>query len=228
MSTIVIVGAGEGLGLAIARAFGVNGFNVALISRTQSKLDSLADRLHDEGINARGFAADIMDRTKLTTAIGAAKDHFGGIDVLEFSPAPHNAPVAGLEMVDAASVTVENIAPQIEYYLYAAIAATQAVLPDMIARGSGTLLFTTGAGSVSPIPMMGNINAAAAALRNWAVNLHTPLRDHGVHVAHIAIGVYIGSGPEENSADVIARTYWDTYQSRDGAERIYTSSITEP
>lgn len=227
MTTIAIVGAGPGLGLSIAREFGSHGFKVALISRTQSKLDSLAQQLGAEGIEARGFAADIMQRDTLVAALEQASAHFGGIDVLEFSPAP-SSPVPGVEMADILTTTVDNTSPQIEYYLYAAIAAARQVLPEMSARGSGALLFTTGAGSITPLPMMGNINAAAAALRNWAVNLHTPLREQGIHVAHIAIGVYIDSGSPETSPDTIAATYWDAYQSRDGAERVYTLEVTQP
>ncbi len=52
MPTIAIVGAGPGLGLAIARTFGREGFSVALIARTQDKLDRLAADLGAEGITA--------------------------------------------------------------------------------------------------------------------------------------------------------------------------------
>lgn len=227
MSTIAIVGSGPGLGLSIAREFGVHGFAVALISRTQAKLDALVEQLAAEGIDARGFAADIMQRDALVEALQQASAHFGGIDVLEFSPAP-SSPVPGVEMADILDTTVDNVSPQIEYYLYAAIAAARQVLPEMTQRGSGTLLFTTGTGSITPLPMMGNINAAAAALRNWAINLHAPLREKGIHVAHIAIGVYINSGTAQTSSDTIAKTYWDAYQSRDGAERVYALDVTTP
>ena len=220
MSTIAIVGAGPGLGLSIARVFGEQGFSVALISRTQSRLDQLSQALADEGITARGFAGDVMDRQSLAAALTAAKESFGSIDVLEFSPAPHTS-VPGVEMVGALDVTVDTMAPQIEFYLYSAIAAVREVLPEMMERGSGTLLFTTGGGSVSPIPMMGNINAAAAALRNWAINLNGALAGSGVHAAHIAINLLIDSGPEKAAAATIAALYWTAYQERDAAEHVH-------
>ena len=220
MSTIAIVGAGPGLGLAIARVFGEKGFSVALISRTQSRLDELAKTLGDEGIEARGFAGDVMDRDSLAAALTAAKETFGSIDVLEFSPAPH-APVPGLEMVGALDLTVDSMAPQLEFYLYSAIAAVREVLPEMLERHSGTLLFTTGGGSISPVPMMGNINAASAALRNWALNLNGALADSGVHAAYVAINLLIDSGPEKASAAAIAPLYWTAHQTRDTAEYLY-------
>ncbi|GID26712.1 SDR family NAD(P)-dependent oxidoreductase [Paractinoplanes brasiliensis] len=97
MPTIAIVGAGPRLGLSIAKVFGRNGFSVALVARTQDKLDRLAVELGESGIDAAGFAADIMDRPPLIAAFTGIKERFGTIDVLEFSPAPHN-PVPGITM----------------------------------------------------------------------------------------------------------------------------------
>src|SRR5690349_19037971 len=86
--SIVIVGAGPNLGLAVARRFGREGFAVGLISRTQSKLDDLARQLGEEGITAAGAAADIRDSDGLTAAIGALVGRLGAVEVLEYSPLP--------------------------------------------------------------------------------------------------------------------------------------------
>jgi NAD(P)-dependent dehydrogenase (short-subunit alcohol dehydrogenase family) len=220
MPTIAIVGAGPGLGLSIAKAFGAEGFSVALFARTQEKLDVLAGELAESGVEAQGFAADILDPSTLDSAFTAAKERFGGIDVLEFSPAPHN-PVPGLVSVGPLEATPENIQPQLDFYLYGAIAAAQQVLPEMLEKGTGTLLFTTGGGSISPVTMMGNVNAAAAALRNWVLNLHQAVAENGVYAAHVAISAWIGSGPPEADADAIAHSYWGLYQARDRAELHY-------
>lgn len=92
----------------------------------------------------------------------------------------------------------------------------------MLQAGAGTLLFTTGAGSVNPHPAMGTINAAAAALRNWVLNLHQVAAERGVYAAHVAIA-WIGSGPEAAEAGAIAKAYWDLYTARDQAELLYTA-----
>ncbi|MXP23535.1 SDR family NAD(P)-dependent oxidoreductase [Gordonia sp. HNM0687] len=221
MPTIAIVGAGPGMGLAIARTFGAHGFDVALISRTQKNLDALAAELAGEGITAKGFAADVCDHTALTGALRSAATEFGQIDVLEYSPVD----AAGTQMVSPSTASPADIQAQIEQQLYGAIAATQAVLPAMREAGSGTLLFTTGGGSVDPNPMLGNVNAAAAALRNWTLNLHKELADTGVQATHVAISVWIGDGPEgvpTASADQIAPVYWDLHIERDRAEHVFT------
>src|SRR5688500_683360 len=85
--TIAIVGAGPGMGLAIARTFGSRGFDVALVARNQAKLDSLVDQLAAQGITAAAFPADVLDHEALTQALKNAATRFGGIDVLEYSPA---------------------------------------------------------------------------------------------------------------------------------------------
>jgi NADP-dependent 3-hydroxy acid dehydrogenase YdfG len=220
--TIAIVGAGPGLGLAIARRFGREGFQVALIARTQSRLDAMAAGLAAEGIEAAGFAADVLDRPSLRAALTAATGRFGGIDVLEYSPAPHDGS-QDLAPVGVTQVTAENIQPQVEYYVYGGVAAAQAVLPGMLERGSGTLLFTTGASSLLVFPPMGNIGIGAAGLRNCVLALNAALADSGVYAAHVPLATWIGSGGPETRADTIAGVYWELYTSRDQAERLYST-----
>ena len=216
MSVIAIVGAGPGLGLSIARRFGREGFSVALISRTPDKLDRLVAELAASGIQAAGFAGDVLDPPTLA----AAADRFGPVDVLEYSPAPHGAP-SGLAMTDVLHATAENVQLQVEFYVYGAITAVQAVLAGMLERGRGTLLFTTGASSAVPMPPMGNVAIAAAGLRNYALALNAALADRGVYAAHVPLGVWIGSGGPETQPDTIAELYWDLYLSRDQPERLY-------
>ncbi|MFE2067641.1 SDR family NAD(P)-dependent oxidoreductase [Streptomyces sp. NPDC059467] len=224
MPTIAIVGAGPQLGLAIARTFGSHGHDVALISRNRAKLDDLAAKLAADGITAAAFPADVLDRDALTGALRAAAAHFGGIDVLEYSP------VGGFDSttLTAPSATEPaHVQHEMDFQLYGAIAATQAVLPAMRRAGVGTLLYTTGAGSIDPVPQVGNVNAAAAALRNWAINLHKELADSGVQAAHVGIDVSIGMSvvpgfptarPEE-----ISPVYWELHTThRDKAERVFS------
>jgi NAD(P)-dependent dehydrogenase (short-subunit alcohol dehydrogenase family) len=224
--TLAIVGAGPGMGLAIARTFGSRGFDVALIARTKEKLETLVDQLGQEGIKAAAFPADILDRASLTDALDAAKARFGGIDVLEYSPAPHS-PVPGFTMAAPSEVTVENLQLQIEYSFYGAVTAAQAVLPAMREAGAGTLLFTTGGGSVDPVPMLANINAAHAALRNWVINLNKELAGSGVYAGHVAISVWIGdSGPAGSptaTPEQIAPLYWDLHENRDRPEAVFSA-----
>ena len=219
MPVIAIVGAGPGLAQSIARRFGREGFTVALISRSPANLDTLTTELQRTGIEAAGFAADVRDRPSLTAALSAAADRLGPVDVLEYSPAARG----GLAMTDVLHVTAENVQAQVEFYVYGAITAVRAVLDGMLARGRGTLLFTTGASSAVTMPPMGNVGIAGAGLRNYALALHAALAGRGVYAAHVPLAVYIGSGGPETQPDTIAELYWDLYQTRDQPERLYSA-----
>ncbi|WP_330350926.1 SDR family NAD(P)-dependent oxidoreductase [Streptomyces sp. NBC_00582] len=223
MTSIAIIGAGPQLGLAIARTFGSQGFDVALISRSRQKLDTLVGKLAAEGIDATAFPADVLDHDALGKALQDAAVKFGGIDVLEYSP------VGGLSTVMTTPTQTEpaHVQHEIEFQLYGAITATQAVLPAMREAGSGTLLYTTGAGSIDPVPQVGNVNAAAAALRNWVINLHKELDGTGIQAAHVGIDVSIGTpavpGFPTAQPEEISPVYWDLHTTkRDQAELVFS------
>ncbi|MDX3645814.1 SDR family NAD(P)-dependent oxidoreductase [Streptomyces sp. MB09-02B] len=224
MTSIAIVGAGPQLGLAIARTFGSHGFDVALISRDRDKLDTLAAQLSEDGITAAAFPADVLDRESLTRALDDAAAHFGGIDVLEYSPV---GTLGSTTLTTPADSEPAHIQHEIEFQLYGAVTATRAVLPAMRQAGTGTLLYTTGAGSVAPVPQVANVNAAAAALRNWVVNLHKELDGTGVQAAHVGIDVSIGTSviPDFPTAqpEEISPVYWDLHSTRrDQAELVFS------
>ena len=223
MTSIAIIGAGPQMGMAIARTFGSQGFDVALISRNREKLDGLVATLTAEGITAAAFPADVLDHDALTQALKDAAARFGGIDVLEYSPLAMESTV----LASPAESDPSHIQHEIEVQLYGAMAATKAVLPAMREAGTGTLLYTTGAGSLDPLPMVGNVNAAAAALRNWVVNLHKELDGTGIQAAHVAIDVALGGSsidPALKAAkpEAVSSIYWEMHTTRrDEAEIVY-------
>lgn len=223
MPTIAIVGAGPGLGRSIAKRFGSGGFAVGLISRTQSNVDALADELTEAGITAAGFAADAADPAALSAAVEQINGRFGPVDVLSFSPSASGD--AGLRPVDITEVTLADVRPQLDFYLGGGIAAARLVLPAMIGRGAGTILFTTGGSSADPgmMPAFGNIAIGAGALRTYALSLHAAVAEKGVYVAHIPLSVWIGRGGPETQPDTIAEHYWEVSAAREGAEHPYVA-----
>ncbi|NUP52257.1 MAG: SDR family NAD(P)-dependent oxidoreductase [Catenulispora sp.] len=223
MPAIAIVGAGPGMGLAIARTFGSHGFDVALIARNRDKLHDLAGRLGAEGVTAAAFPADVLDPETLTRALKDAAARFDGIDVLEYSPA---GSIQSATLTTPSETGPADMQWAMDMLLFGAVAATRAVLPAMREAGAGTLLYTNGAGSIDPRPMLGNLNAAQAALRNWVLGLHKELAGTGVQAGHVAIGTWIGTdnppGVPTASAEEIAPLYWDLHTRRDEAERVFT------
>ncbi|MGW3343730.1 hypothetical protein ACWDA3_10500 [Nonomuraea rubra] len=94
-----------------------------------------------------------------------------------------------------------------------------AVLPGMLGRGSGTLLFTSGISAVHPLPFLGDIGVAAAALRNYALSLAEVLRGRGVHVGHVPISAAVAPGSPA-SPEAVAEAHWSLHTGRDRHEVI--------
>jgi NADP-dependent 3-hydroxy acid dehydrogenase YdfG len=214
---IAIMGAGPGMGLAIAKSFGAHGFKAALLSRSPEKLAPLATELARQGVEAAAFCANVLDYASVASGLEAVKQHFGRIDVLEYSPSDASLPLASVTQL-----THENAQIQIDFYAHGAIEAVNRVLPEMLERGSGTILFTTGASSIHPEhqhKMFGNVGPAAAWLRNWAHGLHAALGEKGVQVGHVAIGAWIGQPGAMPEA--IAPLYWELHSHRDEVEKVF-------
>jgi NAD(P)-dependent dehydrogenase (short-subunit alcohol dehydrogenase family) len=228
MPAIALVAAGGRLGLSLGKIFGAHGFDVALIARSKERLGELTEKLAAEGVTAVGFPADVTDRSTLAEALDSAAGRFGGIDVLHYA-APAAGNIAAVRSTGALDVTVNNLGPQMESICYGAITATRVVLPAMLAAGSGTLLYTTGASSVTPAPMFVCAGMAGAALRKWALTLNNALADKGIYAGHIAIGTWIAGTPGApegaslKEPDSIARLYWDLHTSRESADHLIST-----
>ena len=126
MTTIAIVGAGQGLGAAVARRFGAEGFSVGLISRNQARADALAAQLTREGIQAAGFAADVRDPAALAAALESVTETLGPIEVLQYSPLPQKD-----FMRPVMETTPADLVGPVEFSIYGPVAAVHQVVPGM-------------------------------------------------------------------------------------------------
>jgi NAD(P)-dependent dehydrogenase (short-subunit alcohol dehydrogenase family) len=213
-TSLLIVGAGPGLGFSVAKRFGREGFAVALISRSAKNLEALVADLANHGVEAAGFTADATDERSLRDAIASARARFGTLDVLEYSPAPDHDTV-----VDALSITPENARHHVGRSLFGAITAARAVLPEMLERGHGALLFTTGASAAVPIPSHASVGLGMSALRNYARVLHAALKGTGVFAGSLMVATRILKDTE-GDPDALADIYWHMYTDRDEVETI--------
>src|SRR5581483_824262 len=228
MPAIALVAAGSRLGLSLGKIFGGHGFAVALIARSTEHLGELTGKLAADGVTAAGFPADVTDRSALAAALDSAAGRFGGINVLHYS-SPGAGTAEVLRSTGALDVTVDNLAPQVETICYGAITATRAVLPTMLAAGSGTLLYTTGASSVTPAPVYVSTGMAGAALRKWVLTLNSALADKGIYAGHVAIGTWIAGTPGApegaplRQPDDLARLYWNLHTDRAPADHLVSA-----
>ena len=228
MPAIALVAAGDRLGLSLGKIFGGRGFDVALIARSAERLGELTEKLAAEGVTAAGFPADVTDRPALAAALDSAAERFGRIDTLHYS-SPGAGTAEALRGTGPLDVTVDNLGLQMESVCYGAVTATRAVLPAMLAAGTGTLLYTTGGSSVTPAPVFVSAGMAGAALRKWAVTLNRALADKGIYVGHVAIGTWIAGTPGApegaplKEPDDIARLYWDLHTRHEPADHLISA-----
>src|SRR5258708_37824450 len=151
--TIAVFGAGPGMGRAVARRFGREGFQVALVARNQDRVDAFHRELTADGIKAAGFAGDIADRDALPGMIEAITARFGPIDVLEYAP-------SGLDLPNVATAVREADAASFEFpldlLLRTPVTLIRHVLPGMLERGDCAVLFGLPVTASVPLPPFGN------------------------------------------------------------------------
>jgi NADP-dependent 3-hydroxy acid dehydrogenase YdfG len=210
MTTIAIVGAGPGLGAAIARRFGAEGFAIALISRDQSKLDRLAVELDAEDFTARGYAADVRDPEALAAALDQAARELGPIEVLEYSPLPQKE-----FLRPVLDTTIDDLTAAVEFSIFGPVTAVNQILDGMRALGRGTVLFANGSSAARPNPAVAGTSIAFAGEAAFATMLHDALRAENIHVGQLIIPGAIEPGHPQNDPGVLAQRLWEQHTRRD-------------
>ncbi|MGX1560075.1 SDR family NAD(P)-dependent oxidoreductase [Streptomyces sp. NPDC055506] len=211
MTTFALVGAGPGLGLATARRFGTAGHTVALVSRDARKLEELTAELARDGIEARGFAADVLDPASLTRALREASESLGPIEILQYSPVPRAD-----FMKPVLDTSADDLEAPLSFSVKGPVTAVNAVLPGMRALGRGTLLFVNGGSAVRPHPGRAGTSIAFAAESAYARMLHDALAPENIHAAQLIIPGAIRPDAEHSSPEVLARRLYDLHAERDG------------
>jgi NAD(P)-dependent dehydrogenase (short-subunit alcohol dehydrogenase family) len=203
MNTIAVIGAGRGLGAAVARKFGAEGFAVALLSRNQQHVDELAAELSGKGLDARGYAADVRDPKSLTAALHRAAQDLGPIEVLEYSPLPQKE-----FLRPVLETTTDDLAAAIEFSVYGPVTAVGQVLPGMRALGRGSILFVNGGSGARPNPKVAGTSIAFAGEAAYARMLHDTLASEAIQVGQLIIPGAIQIGHPTHDPDILAGRLW--------------------
>lgn len=217
-TTIAVVGAGPGLGAAVARRFAAEGLSVALLSRTQEHVDDLARTLGAEGITARGYAADVRDPGALTAALDRAAQDLGPVEVLQYSPLP-----ARDYLKPVLDTTDEDLDAALAFSLHGLRTAVAAVLPGMRELGRGSVLLANGGSAVRPNPRVAGTSVAFAAEAAYAQMLHAELAPE-VHVGQLIIPGAIEAGHPTHDPGVLAGLLRTMHADR-GDFRVYADRM---
>ena len=186
MSTLLILGAGPRLGGAIARRFGRDGYDVALISEDEASVAALGESLQAEGITAGWAVADVRDDAALRAAVTRFAEYTGGIDV-----ALHNVSI--WREATALDLTPDQLLEDVRAGAGCLLTVAQALAPAMIAAGGGTILATGSAAADLPSPGAPTLGVQKAALRALVQAMALDLGPQGIHCATVTINGLLGT-----------------------------------
>jgi NAD(P)-dependent dehydrogenase (short-subunit alcohol dehydrogenase family) len=214
MKTLLVAGAGQGLGKSLARRFAREGYAVALAARNKERLSALAAE-----IDASAFPADLTDESEVANLFKDVETRLGPIEAVAFVAATRvQGPFAELSAVDFENVWRQSC---LSGFLVGREAAR-----TMLPRGRGSVIFTGASGSTRGRAQFAAFAAAKGGLRFMAQSMARELGPRGVHVATVLIDGAIDSERMRRDhrdrmerlgadgalhPDAIAETYWQIH-----------------
>ena len=160
----IVAGASSGIGAATAAELAARGFPVAVGARRVEKLNELVEQIRADGGEAVAFPLDITDALSVKTFVAQAIDAIGEIELL-VSGAGDMFPGRIHE------ISTDAFLSQIQIHLIGANRLATAVLPDMVARRRGDVIFIGSDTGLAQRPHMGAYGAAKAGLIAMVKNL---------------------------------------------------------
>ncbi len=181
--TCLITGAGSGIGRATAILFASEGANVYLAGRTLSKVEAVCGEIEEAGGRAAAFCVDVADREGVFGVVKDIEGERGAVDVL-VNNAGHSSPHRRL-----LSTPPEDIASVVDSNLIGTIYCTQAVMPAMLERDSGTIINVSSLAGVTPGLLGGMIySAVKAAVINFTGHLNEEFKSTNVRASVVIPG----------------------------------------
>lgn len=133
----IVTGASSGIGRATAKLFAHEGARVVVVARRRAELDALVAEIEATGGEATSVAGDVKDATTAKAAVDAATGRYGGLDI-----AFNNAGIVG-EMGPVSELSLAAWHDTIDTNLTSAFLGAKYQVPAMLARGGGSLIFTS-------------------------------------------------------------------------------------
>ena len=189
--SVLITGAGRGIGKRLALGFAAEGALVGLLARSQAELDLAKLEIEQAGGKALRLRADVREPDELAHAVERMQSNFGGLDVLiaaaavqgPIGPFLSSKPKAWNETVEINLIGVAN--------------ACRVALPPMIEKRSGKIILISGGGAASARPNFTAYAASKAAVVRFGENLAAEVGDHNIQVNIIAPGAVYSTMTDE-------------------------------
>ena len=218
--SVLVIGAGDSTGGAIARRFAREGFVACVTRRTADKLEPLVAAIRAAGGEAHGFASDARKEVDMETLVAYIEREVAPIEVAVFN--------VGANVRFPVTETTERVYRKVwEMGALGGFLMGREVAKAMLARGHGTIVFTGATASLRGGAGFSAFAGAKHALRALAQSMARELGPKGIHVAHVVIDGAIDTPfiaenfPERYakkdedgilSPDVIAENYWNLHR----------------
>jgi NAD(P)-dependent dehydrogenase (short-subunit alcohol dehydrogenase family) len=198
MSAAIIIGAGPGIGLSVARRCARESLAIGVLGRSQATIDAALAALAPSGVETYGATADAGDEVALRAGLDEVVGQLGVPEVLVYNAALIRADRVGdltaAQHLEAWAVNVVG-----------AITTAAHLLPRMTEVGHGTYIIT--GGLPTPLPEVTSLSLGKAGVRALAELLHAQFCPSGVHVATVTVGGEVAPGTAFDP-DEIAERYW--------------------
>jgi len=177
----LVAGASSGIGAATAIDLASRGFPVALGARRVEKLDELVEQIRGNGGEAVAFHLDVTDPDSVKSFVSQSVDALGEIEVLV-------AGAGDTYFGRLHEISTDQFESQIQVHLIGANRLATAVLPGMVERQRGDVIFVGSDVALRQRPHMGAYGAAKAALIAMVTNLQMELEGTGVRASIVHPG----------------------------------------
>jgi short-subunit dehydrogenase len=180
-SRILVTGASSGIGAALAPQLASAGATVGIVARREDRLEAVLADCRSHAPESRMWVADLGDLERAEAVALEAWDAFGGLDGLVNNAAiPKRTPVTKLTPADVAHV--------MDVDFHSPVRMSLALLPKMLTKGSGMIMFVSSMGGRIPIANEAAYNAAKFAMCGWSEAMYLDLWQTGVDVKLVLPG----------------------------------------
>ena len=218
--SVLVIGAGDATGGAIARRFAREGFVACVTRRSAERLAPLVERIRADGGEAHGFGSDARREDEVVALVSRIERDVAPIEVAVFN--------IGANVRFDVTETTERVYRKVwEMGALAGFLAGREVAKAMLPRARGTILFTGATASMRGAAGFSAFAGAKHALRALAQSMARELGPKGIHVAHVVIDGAIDTRfiaenfPQRYalkaqdgilSPDAIAESYWQLHR----------------
>ena len=180
-SKILVTGASSGIGAALAPILAERGATVGIAARRANRLEEVLEQCRKHSPESQMWSVDLSNLDAAEQLARDAWKAFGGLDAMV-----HNAAIP--KRVHASRLSFDDVTETMNVNFYSPVRMTMAMMPEMLARKSGTIVWVSSMGGRIPIANESAYNAAKYAMCGFAEALYLDLAGSGVDMKLIMPG----------------------------------------